>query len=374
MEVTGPGAEARMWDLNLEGRIRKLTWWWWWWLFFLPDPEHPGRTRQLMILWSTKYTKWKKVMDQVWRPQRDIDRVVDEDGVRLAFDGMTAAWWWDGRKMHDPLILEQDDFTVEGKGGEGLLNPHSPLDLRLQGSPQGYRLDISMPKEGHEFHLKMRPWTDFMSLHRFRANNFTKKYSYNILRIYGSKVSGSYLAHGEEVDATGTAYFQKVRVNAPGAPWYWCVLHTERGDYLDYFLPHLGLTIFRQKERPKSWLDRGEYMLGKSLQFWEEEAQFLHKFKRVRIRKTFTDDDLPVFHVHGENDQGTIELELESYARAYWRFEQPWLGGLRRSVLFYNEYPIEVRRFELTRGSRRISLDDLGWVTGNCEHTWGKLL
>ena len=36
-EVLGPGAEATMWDLDLEGRIHGLTWWWWWWLVLLKD-------------------------------------------------------------------------------------------------------------------------------------------------------------------------------------------------------------------------------------------------------------------------------------------------------------------------------------------------
>ena len=68
-EVAGADAEATMWDLDLEGRIHNLTWWWWWWLFFLKDPANPGRTRQLMILWSTKDTDWIKVNDYLWRPR-----------------------------------------------------------------------------------------------------------------------------------------------------------------------------------------------------------------------------------------------------------------------------------------------------------------
>ncbi len=364
-----------MWDLDLEGRIKKLTWWWWWWLFFFPDPDDPRRTRQLMVLWSTKYTDWIKVDYFEWTPKGEIVREMAGDRGTLRFNGMTAAWWFDGRRMHDPLVLEPSDFVVTRDGAQGMVDPRSPRHLRLSGGPDGYALEIDMPEDGHGFHLEMTPWTPFMSEHRYRANAYTRKWSYNIMRIYGMNVSGTYMVDGEEVDAAGsTAYFQKVRVNAPAIPWYWCVLHTERGDYLDYFMPHLGLTWWRRTERPRSRLDRGEFMVNRSLQFWEEDAGRLHKFRKVRISKFFTDEDLPIFHVRGQNAEGTIELELEAYSRAYWRFEQPWFAGLRRSILFYNEYPIQVNRFELRAGSDHTTLEDLGWTRGNCEHTWGKLL
>jgi hypothetical protein len=374
-EVMGPAAEALMWDLDLEGVLPRLTWWWWWWLFFLKDPQDPRRTRQLMILWSTKHTKWIKINDYLWEPRRDVERVVDGGDARLSFDGMTAAWWYDGRRMHEPLLLERGDFEVVKEGQEGTLDPRSPHGLRLSGGPGRYRLDISMPERGHAFHLEMTPWTPFMSQHRYRANRYTRKWSYNILRIYGSRVTGRYLVDGKEVDAAGgTAYFQKVRVNAPAPPWYWCVLHTERGDYLDYFIPYVGPGVLRSTDRARSWLDHGEWKVGRSLQFWEEGAQRVHKFKRTRIRKTFTSDDMPVFHVSAENAHGSIDLELEAYSRAYWRFEQKYLGGLGRSILYYNEYPSQLNRFELVVDGRRTTLEDLGWTAANCEHTWGKLL
>jgi len=288
---------------------------------------------------------------------------------------MTAAWWYDGHRMVDPLVLEPNSFRLEKRGEEGLLDPRSPRDLRLSGRPGLYHLDIEMPEDGHAFHLDMGDWTPFMSEHRYRANAYTRRWSYNIMRIYGSQVKGSYRMDGEDVDAAGsTAYFQKVRVNAPASPWYWTVLHTQRGDYLDYFFPHLGFQLLRKTERPRSRWDFGDVFLGRSLQFWDEGAQRLHKFKKLRIRRTYTDEDLPVFHVHGRNADGTIDLELEAYARAYWRFEQPKRAGLVASILHYNEYPTQVNRFELRAGSGVTTLEDLGWTRCNTEHTWGKLL
>ena len=374
-EVMGPEAEALMWDLDLEGVHKGLTWWWWWWLFFFPDPDDPRRTRQLMILWSTKYTDQIKVDYFNWTPKGEIDRRVQGDDIDLGFNGMTAAWWFDGRKMIDPVILEPNRFKVSKRGADGVVDPQSPKDLRLSGRPGRYRLDIEMPEDGHAFHLDMLDWTPFMSEHRYRANAYTKKYSYNILRIYGNRVEGTYKVDGEEVDAAGsTAYFQKVRVNAPAIPWYWTVLHTERGDYLDYFFPHIGPQLARKTEEPKSRWDWGDVMINRSLQFWDEGRQRLFKFKKPKIKHRVTDEGLPVFNVLGRSDEATIELELEAYARAYWRFEQPKRFGFAKSILYYNEYPTQVNRFRLQVGSEVTDLADLGWTRCNTEHTWGKLI
>jgi hypothetical protein len=374
-EVQGRPAEELMWDLDMEGIHKGLTWWWWWWLFFFPDPDNPRRTRQLMILWSTKYTDWIKVDYFDWTPEGEIQRRVKGTDVDLDFNGMTAAWWFDGKKMIDPVVLEPNAFRVEKRGADGVVDPQSSKDLRFSGLPGHYHLDIDMPEDGHAFHLNMTDWTPFMSDHRYRANAYSKKYSYNILRIYGTRVTGTYLVDGETVDATGsTAYFQKVRVNAPAIPWYWTVMHTQRGDYLDYFFPHIGPQIFRKTESPKSRWDVDMYFLNKTLQFWDEEAQKLHKFKKLRIKHTFTDEDLPVFNVHGENAEGTIDLELEAYSRAYWRFEQPNRLGFIRSILYYNEYPTQVNEFKLRAGGTYTTLEDLGWTRCNTEHTWGKLI
>ena len=81
-----------------------------------------------------------------------------------------------------------------------------------------------------------------------------------------------------------------------------------------------------------------------------------------------------MFNVRGRSDEATIELELEAYTRAYWRFEQPKRFGFAKSILYYNEYPTQVNRFRLQVGSEVTSLEDLGWTRCNTEHTWGKLI
>ena len=51
------GDLSSLWRLDTLEPLQRLSWWWWWWLVMLPDPRHPGRTQQLMVLWSTKDTE-----------------------------------------------------------------------------------------------------------------------------------------------------------------------------------------------------------------------------------------------------------------------------------------------------------------------------
>ena len=378
-----------MWDLNIKERIQNFTWWWWWWLLFIKDPENPRRTRQLMILWSTKNVDRITVNDVPWErrhdiAEREIPKAVSEGGGRPAgwaggkqttFDGMTAAWFYDGRKMHEPFVLESNDFTVRRNesGEKGELLPASENLLTLRGDPDEYRLDMN--KDGWDLSFRMTPWNGFLSKQRYKSAHYVGKYGYNILRIYGSKLAGSIEHDGVREQVTGSAYFQKVMVNAPATPWYWGTFHIDDGSYIDYFNPHIGMPIFRKTDAPRSGWDWGELKLSKHMQFYNAAEDRVYEMRRLKVRKEWSKDGLPIFKVHGRSRDGRTELEmrLASYSRACWRFEQKYLRWLT-SILYYNEYPVEVESATFRDGGRRTDLTDLGSITGNCEHTWGKLL
>ena len=62
-----------------------------------------------MVLWSTKDNPLVKVNDHEWKP---FGRpAFDSDGA-TAMEGMVAAWWYDGQKMLEPLILEESRIVV----------------------------------------------------------------------------------------------------------------------------------------------------------------------------------------------------------------------------------------------------------------------
>jgi len=362
--------ESLMWDLNIKERIRNLTWWWWWWLLFIKDPEEPKRSRQLMILWSTKDCQRIKVNDHWWERKFDISKTDNE----TKFHGMTAAWYYDGRKMHEPFVLEENSFAVSRNSeDDGELVPQSKYTYVFSGNPKQYELRIKRP--GFDMKFRMNPWNPFMDKQRYKKARYVGKYGYNGLRIYGQKLSGTIETDGGLEDITGTAYFQKIMVNAPVMPWYWGVFHMEDGSYIDYMTPHIGFAMGRRTEAPRSWRDGNGLRLSNRMLFYVAKEDREYHFKVKKFGKTWTREGLPVFSVLGRSRDGKAELEmtLESYSRAFWRFEQKYLRWFS-SILHYNEYPVEVKKLEFREGGRKITLGDVGYITGNCEHTWGKLL
>lgn len=367
----------RVWNLNLSGRMRGLTWWWWWWIFFIDNPEDPEHPRQLMILWSTKNCDRIKVMDFEWNKTREIEREKDPvSGEKmLRFNGMTAVWYYDGKKMYDPFLLKESDFTTRWKNS-GELIPETKDDLRFFGGPKDYTVKIQNLDKGLDFTFKLSPWSEFLSTPRFASRKYFRDYSYNILRFYGMKMEGTLNTPDSREKLTGSAYFQKVRVNAPAVPWYWVVLQSEKGHYIDYFRPHVGKQMFRKTLDPRSPKDKNGITLSENLHFYNPDTDTLHRFKKMSVEKSFIkgpEEELPVFHVEAENTEGeTIRLLLESYSRAYWRFEQKYLKFFT-SILYYNEYPVVLKEFQYTGIDGTITREELGKVVGNAEHAWGFL-
>jgi hypothetical protein len=358
----------KMWDLNTAEKLPGLTWWWWWWIFFIYNDEKPENPRQLMILWSTKNCDKIKVNDYLWKPGYEIKQKPGS----LSFDGMTCIWFFDGNRMFEPFSIERSDSSVKWKGEAGELKPHTENTYVFKGGPEKYKVQIE--KDDYKFDFQIYPWNDFMSKHRFNSNHYVKKYSYNILKIYGNKLKGSIQtpALGKK-KIEGTAYFQKVMVNAPSVPWYWGILHTEDGSYIDYFKPHIGPPMLRRTDRPRSFWDFGELALNRGLQFYIKERDERVMFKKMSIIKKFTKDNLPIFSVSGRKGRSRIEFKLKAYSRAYWRFEQPWWGRMN-SILYYNEYPVTLEEFHFCDESGTIKREDLGYVAGNSEHSWGLLM
>ncbi|MBS3815933.1 MAG: hypothetical protein KGY76_00020 [Candidatus Thermoplasmatota archaeon] len=353
-----------MWDLQVDNMIDNYSWYWWWWIFFVRDPENPGRPKQLMILWSTKCTDFIKVMDEEW----SLEEKPEWDGNSLDLEGMVAAWWYDGKNMKDPLFLEEADMRVEKEGQEGILKTDvEGSEYSLSGDPDKYVVKIDDPN--NDFIFELTPFNDYLSEHRYNEKRYTDDYGYNIMKIYGMKLNGK--IDGENVE--GTAYFQRVCVDAPATPWYWAVVHGEDGSFLQYFNPFIGPQMFRTKKDEKSLLEWGDFSLSESILFYHEGTDKEYKFKSLDIQKEL-ESGLPTFYVTGQEDGKKISIRLKAYSRAYWRFQQKRRFGMKQ-VFYYNEYPAEITdfSFESVEDSLKLEKEDIGEMYGNFEHSWGKL-
>lgn len=353
---------TQMMNIDTAHELKGRTWWWWWWISFFHNPDQPERVKQLVILWATRNARRMKIHDHVWR-RRDPPTWDDE---RVSFEGLTASWYYDGTRMRDPLFIDNGP-TLSSWGEDSGLVMDNGNRYGFEGKPGSFRIFASRP--GVEISLQAEEFSPFLTRITETGKTYLGHLGYSMHKIRGSRTTGVIRIDGREEHVSGTSYFQKVRINSPTSPWYWGIFHSERGHYIDYFMPHIGPAALRRGYSHRSFLDWGERYLSSGWQIYDPDDGVLHRVKNPRMEKRY-DGDLPTFILSGDDGTSRFRMVMEAYARACWRVEQPFLR-LFSTILYYNEYPVNVRELEFRTGSKVITLDDLGWVMGNCEHSWG---
>ena len=375
------GDFSSLWKLQQRPPQNHLTWDWWWWLVMLDDPKNVEPGKQLMVLWSTKDNEMVQVNDVPWNPKGKPG--FDEQGA-IRLDGMVCAWWFDGSVMHDEIISHVCDMIVlpadhsswpssskSNRGGGAvvpLIDSDCSMGMVEDRSKFWLNLNLSEKSPIQSVQLDLTPWNPAMSTARQANATYAANMGYDILRLHGTKVSG--VIDGESV--SGTAYFQKVCVQAPSVPWYWGMLHFSDGSYLDWFLPHASLTMLSRDARAWKKRDISHIALSQGGLFHDAQNKRSERFEIVSVKKEKQPNNLPHFDVQLQNGRTTIHISAQAVERAHWDFHQPTRGGVW-SHLTYNEYPLIVKtlRIEDEFGVRVKS--DYEWLRGNAEHSWGFL-
>ena len=396
MEKTPPstfgGDLSSLWRLDTLPPLRRLSWWWWWWLIVLPDAENPKRSRQLMVLWSTKDAPHVRVNEHDWKPEGRFH--IDESG-RHTLPGMVCAWWYDGKDMHEPYIMRESRIAAmdgqhpdwPGTGefpGSGAVIPVTEDDLSMGLADDGSHFwlrckgDSSAVENGApaSFDLKITPWTKAASSAAYSNNVFGNDMGYDIIRLHACKCQGLV---GED-SVQGSAYFQKVTVQAPSIPWFWGFLHFSDGTYLDWFIPHASFSMTARDSRAWKLRDVTQVPLKTSGLLHDEKRGRSEKFERCEVELLPSEPEecdsrgevLPRFLIRVWNGRTQVGLKVRASNRAHWKFDQPTRAGLV-SHLTYNEYPLEVESLTILDEKGVRTLDDFDWVHGNAEHAWGLL-
>jgi hypothetical protein len=366
------GDLSSLWQMQKLPPINHLTWDWWWWLVMIDDEKGNPAGKQLMVLWSTKDNALVEVNGHPWMP---VGRPgFDEDGA-IGMDGMVAAWWYDGENLIEPLILEESRIIVlaedhpkwpHSKGG--IVASHTEREYSMGLSPDEGKFWLRLDTEHGDFDLEMKPWNNAMSSLKVAQAEYGMGMGYGISRMHGALCSGK--IDGKETN--GTAYFQKVCVQAPSPPWFWGMLHLDDGSYIDWFLPHVSPTITARDSEPWKLRDIAHLPLSMGGLFHDASRGRSEKFSEVRVERTCEDSGLPVFHVHMWNGITEIRIEAKAVTRAHWTFDQPTRGGMT-SHLTYNEYPLDVVKLEIDDEKGIRTRKDWGVIRGNAEHSWGLL-
>ncbi len=357
---------SEVWDIDRSHEVKRRTWWWYWWIFYLKNPENPTRPRQLMVLWATRNAKKVYVNGEKWFNREGIEKGENE----VTFPGLSAGWYYDGNAMHDPLFQVSSPVRAFWNSEHGEVTTKKEMHSRLFYENMSYHLDLK--KEGLDVQIDMTPWTEELSRAVPTGRQYFGNLGYKMYKIRGMRAKGSILYGGKTIEVEGTAYFQKVRINSPTSPWYWAAFHGENGEFMDYFVPHMGLPVFRRGLEHKSIFDRWEKHLSNSFEFYDPQEKRYHSLKGIKIERRY-ENDLPIFTLSGRDGNTNLKAELTTYSRAYWIVKQPLLGAFS-TTLVYNEYPAVMTGFSLKYGSngeREIRLSDIGQMVGNCEHAWG---
>ncbi|MCK4883487.1 MAG: hypothetical protein KAS30_01325, partial [Candidatus Diapherotrites archaeon] len=224
-------ASEEIWKINPEYR-KKGTWWWWFWLFFIDEKNDQKDPEQLMVLWSTKNDPQIVCNEQIL----ELDSKITISENKNVFKGAVAAWYFDGKEMHENYVLENCNMTLDAKNRS--LIPD--LNENTTFSEKDNKFTVKINKDGKEFTFVSDPKEPkgFSTPNYSQSEYFKGRFSHNIIRVPKIKFTGSINDKKENRTITGTAYFQKVTVNAPAAPWYWGIFHFEDGSTLSYFNPY----------------------------------------------------------------------------------------------------------------------------------------
>ncbi|MCR4335351.1 MAG: hypothetical protein NUV57_02325 [archaeon] len=355
----------KIWSINPVDD-RKGTWWWWFWLFFIDNPKNPEKPHQLMILWSTKNEKEIICNNRVFK----FPHKINLKKSNAIFDGVTAAWYFDG-KMHEAYLLEESKITLTKKPYS--LKADSANKTSFFEKNGKFKVIINKGKKKFDFDLKFDETNEFTKPTYSKNNYFKGSLSFSALGLPKSDLTGNISESGKKKKIKGSAYFQHVIVNAPSPSWYWGIFHFPEGSILSYFNPHIGPAVLKGNGTNK-FIGKGNISMGDDLSFKSKKTGKKHfRVKKVKIRKN--SDGFPVFAVSGENKNEKISFEVDCYSEAYWEFEKKSMGFLK-SKLRYNEYPAKIKNFKIRdkKGNSLLSTKEIGEGIGNAEHSWGFLI
>lgn len=385
------GPLEELWKMPDLPNIKNLTWDWWWWIVMWPSKKFPGRSEQLMVLWSTKETSSILVNGNPWEA---ASKPNSNEKNLLTLPGMTCGWYFDGEKMYEPIVFNKErivsisskhdgwnsnsDFggavitLTEQLMSTGLSDNREKFWIRIESDENAVK--VGAPKK---FEIEMKPWNAALSKAKKSFQQYRNNLGYDIIRIHGCKAKGIY----DNEIFEGSAYLQKVRVQAPTIPWYWGFLHFSDGSYIDWFIPHISPLMLSSSDKPWQFRDSFEIPLSKAALFHDANRKRSEKFKNLKLKKIKSNysveknnkkEALPRFEIEMWNGRTMIVLTLDAVSRAYWSFDQPTRGGMI-SHLCYNEYPLKVVGIAIEDEMGIRTIDDWDWIHGNAEHSWGIL-
>lgn len=342
-------------------------WLWWFWLFFfrLPGDPEGARRRQLMVLWSIKKD------DAITCNGLDIRVPVqlEKNGDGWALNGAVAAWYFDGKDMHEDFLLEQLPMCL------------SPSQMKL--SAEG-KTSSSFSFENNKFVVRIKKGStafEFASEKKDSHPSNGPNYSISALplgmSVEGTRVEimqlGGYLEEdGKKSSISGTSYFQKILLAAPPPQWYWGLFHFPDGSFFTYMQSFVGRATLAGNLLPQGRLKKPTASITRDIFLYHAPTGETFEAKNLTVTPKSLGGNLWEHRASGGTDAFRIETVATAYSHACWSFKKK-IGGLPISSTFkYNEYPALIERLELAKkGGKKLVLHG-GW--GSMENSWGFII
>jgi len=361
-------ALSSIWKVRSE-KLAPGAWLWWFWLFFIHDEntEKTGKCRQLMILWSVKNDRKISCNGLDISVPKQIEAL--PGGKGWALSGAAAAWYFDGKEMHDNFVLEKSDMQ---------LDPHN----RKLSAPGKTPSEFS--EEDGEYITKIKSGeTEF----EFRAKQVDKHaavgphsgqtklpFGFGVegTRIEVLELSGTEKCGNAEKRIHGTAYFQKILLAIPPPQWYWGIYHFSDGSYFTYMQTYMGRALLAHKSGMNTMLKKPSAPLSSDIFFYHAPTGRFFEGHKLSVTPSKLEGGLWKHALLGSGKGFEISAEAKAYAHSSWVFEKQ-IGPLpARSVFTYNEYPAVLSRLVVRLKSGETITLEKG--VGNMENSWGFLL
>ena len=346
------------------------AWLWWFWIFFIHDKNtaKTGKCRQLMILWSIKKDSRIACNSMEMRLPVQLENIGYGE---WRLNGAVAAWYFDGRKMHDNFLLEKTSMR---------LNPDTKTLVAPGVKPSSFRLagrdfEIKIQSGEHKFELRARQADAHPALGpNFGASGIPGGPGIEGTRMERLELSGfESLEHGETRRISGTAYFQRIMLAIPPPQWYWGLYHFADGSFFTYLLPYFG----RQSLADNLWkgarLTKPHLPLKQDIFFYHAPSGRVFEGKKLGVNpRKIGKTECWAHEIRGGGRGFEITANARAYAHACWSFEKNVAVFPFRSKFKYNEYPAVLETLEVRiKGGETLRLEK---GVGNMENSWGFLI
>jgi hypothetical protein len=247
-------------------------------------------------------------------------------------------WCYDGDKKL--LVPAMETKTIAN--GNSISSSGDGFNITISGTEPEYRVRIDSGAINCDFKVK-KPSKGF---DKEVLNEYKVGLNYQVYNLYYD-FEGT--LNGKE--HTGRCYLQKVILSTPLVPWNWSRLMFKDGSYFVFFKPYFGSKDINYALRNKGMF----YSASDDRLFWVHNIDVKHD-SRMANWKFFS-----------KGDGYSLNVAVKAYAGHKFSFKH---GG----SFNYNEFLVNVKKFDFKSDNIKISLKKLGTGAGMVEDATGLLI